>query len=208
MLLLLIGVISAKRGVLVSSQESAKATRATIQIGSFTVDGFMLPDGSYRMSLSQVAECVDLAPRNAFEFLRSKAFKALVGEDFTVSISEIESDDHQSRGQSRFRALPLEVVSVYWSWQSHRGNKTAFALVTALLTESLERRFDQAFGVSRSEDERNERLSERLLEQLEADLKGAFDYGTTTQAENEYLMSVLRQHGIDPWALPASELNE
>lgn len=190
-----------------SSEASVKATRATIQIGPFTVDGFMLPSGSYRMSLSQVAECVELAPRNASDFLRSKAFKALMGEGFTVPVSEIEADEGQSRGQSRIRALPLEVVSVYWSWQSHKGNKTAFALVTALLTESLERRFDAAFGVNRSEEDRNERLSERLTEQLGTDLKAAFDYGSATQAENEYLMSLLRQHGIDPWALPASEPN-
>lgn len=70
-------------------QESVKAARTTIQIGSFSVDGFMLPDGSYRMSLSQVAECVELAPRNAFDFLRSKAFKSLMGEGFAVSISNM-----------------------------------------------------------------------------------------------------------------------
>jgi hypothetical protein len=123
-----------------------------------------------------VAERIQLAPRNAFEFLRSKTFKALMGEGFTVSVSEIESDEEQLRGQSRIRALLLEVVSVYWSWQSHRGNKTAFALVTALLTESLERHFDQAFGVTRTEEERNQRLSERMVEQLETDLKTAFDF--------------------------------
>lgn len=30
--------------------ESIKATRATVAIGALIVDGFMLPDGSYRMS--------------------------------------------------------------------------------------------------------------------------------------------------------------
>ena len=30
--------------------ESVKAVRAPVQIGYLTVDGFMLPDGSYRMS--------------------------------------------------------------------------------------------------------------------------------------------------------------
>ena len=189
-------------------EESVKAARAIVQIGSFEVDGFMLPDGSYRMSLSQVAECVELAPRNAFDFLRSKAFKTLMGEGFTVSISEIESDEDRARGQSRIRALPLEIVSVYWSWQSHKGNKTAFALVTALLTESLERRFDQAFDITRSEDERNQRISERMVEQLETHLKDAFDFEAATRAENEYLMGVLRQNGIDPWALPGDEQPE
>jgi len=38
--------------------ESIKATRATVAIGNLTVDGYMLPDGSYRMSLTQAAETV------------------------------------------------------------------------------------------------------------------------------------------------------
>ena len=38
--------------------ESVRAVRASVQIGSLTVDGFMLPDGSYRMSQTQAAECI------------------------------------------------------------------------------------------------------------------------------------------------------
>ena len=58
-----------------SNEESAKATRATVQIGSLSVDGFMLPDGSYRMSLSQIAECVDLALETLSIFCAQKASK-------------------------------------------------------------------------------------------------------------------------------------
>ena len=36
------------------------ATRSTITIGPLSVDGFMLPDGSYRMSQTQTAEAVGL----------------------------------------------------------------------------------------------------------------------------------------------------
>lgn len=38
--------------------ESIKATRARVQFGVLEVDGFMLPDGSYRMSQTQAAEAV------------------------------------------------------------------------------------------------------------------------------------------------------
>jgi hypothetical protein len=38
--------------------ESVRAFRASVQIGSLTVDGLMLPNGSYRMSQTQAAECV------------------------------------------------------------------------------------------------------------------------------------------------------
>ncbi|MFM7425035.1 MAG: hypothetical protein ACKO7W_08605 [Elainella sp.] len=186
------------------NEGSVKATRATVQIGSFAVDGFMLPDGSYKMSLTQAAEIVGLGVQNASDFLRSKTLKSLLGESYTPQIYEIEPED-QLRGQSRIRALPLEIVRKYWLWQAYRGNKQAMALVDALMAETLERRFDQAFGVSRSEEERNERLSERLVEQLETDLRAAFDYSTATQAENDYLIGLLRQHGIDPWALPGED---
>ena len=63
--------------------ESIRATRADVQIGSLKIDGFMLPDGSYRMSLPQAAECVGKPEINARRFLTSKAIKALLGEGYT-----------------------------------------------------------------------------------------------------------------------------
>jgi hypothetical protein len=50
--------------------DSARATRATVTIGSLMIDG------SYRMSQTQAAECVGLTERNAREFLQSKALKS------------------------------------------------------------------------------------------------------------------------------------
>lgn len=58
----------------------------------------MLPDGSYRMSLSQIAELIGLTPRNAFNFLGSKTFKSLLDEGYTGSVFEIEPDSEQGRG--------------------------------------------------------------------------------------------------------------
>jgi hypothetical protein len=92
--------------------------------------------------------------------LQSKALKTLLGEGYTPATSEIiEPDAGQVRGGSRIRALPLEIVGAYWLWQAARGNKTALSLVVALLTKTLEPRFDNAFGVTRTETERNELLS-------------------------------------------------
>lgn len=42
-----------------------------------------LPDGSYRMSQIQVAECVGKPQRNAGRFLEPKGIKALQGEGYT-----------------------------------------------------------------------------------------------------------------------------
>lgn len=182
---------------------SDKAQRAEILIGPHTVEGFMLPDGSYQMSLTQVAEVIGLTARNAFDFLRSKSIKALLGEGYTVSISEIEPDVDQTTGGSRIRGLPLEVAGTYWVWQAYRGNKSALALCVAMVTESLERRFDAAFGVSRTESEYNQRLIERNAE-LEHALRvigAGLELEDAVYQENEYLKQVLRDNGIDPWAL-------
>jgi hypothetical protein len=191
--------------------ESIKATRASVQIGALEVDGFMLPDGSYRMSQTQAAEAVGLSRRNVSDFLRSNAIKALLGEGYTGTILEREEIEIEpepgKRGQSRFMAMPLEIVSAYWQWQSHRGNKKALALCIALMTETLERRFDTAFGVTRTEQERNERLQERL-QQLETELNRlgeAFAMDDQIRAERDYFERLLLQHGIDPWALPNTE---
>ena len=48
--------------------DSVRAVPASVQIGSLIVDGFMLPDGSYRMSQTQAAECVGKPARSTFDF--------------------------------------------------------------------------------------------------------------------------------------------
>ena len=184
--------------------ESVRAVRASVQIGSLTVDGFMLPDGSYRMSQTQAAECVGLSERNAREFLQSKALKTLLGEGYTPATSEIEPDAGQVRGGSRIRALPLEVVGAYWLWQAARGNKTALSLVMALLTETLERRFDTAFGVTRTETERNELLSQRVQE-LEQDIREAFWVDDEARIKCDHYERWFRERNIDPWKIPGAD---
>ena len=69
-----------------------KAKRATVAIGSLSVDGSQTPDSSYRMSQTQVGESFGLSEKNAREFLQSKGFKALVGKGYTSAISEAEPD--------------------------------------------------------------------------------------------------------------------
>jgi hypothetical protein len=96
--------------------DSVKASRAIVQIGSIQVDGFMLPDGSYRMSQAQAAEAIEEPPVYALRFLRSKDSKALLEEtytDYTPESVEVEPESGK-RGQTRINALPLEVVSAYW----------------------------------------------------------------------------------------------
>ena len=176
-----------------------KATRATITLGTKQLDGFMLPDGSYRLSQTQAAECVGKPEINARRFLASESIKGLLGEGYTPD--SIEIDATQSRGQGRFNALPLNVVTAYWMQQSFQGNKQAQSLVWALLTESLERRFDAAFGVIRTEDERNDRLSQQM-QSLERDLERlgeAYASDDDVRQRLAYLEQWIDREGLNPW---------
>lgn len=185
--------------------ESIKATRATVAIGDLTVDAFMLPDGSYRMSQAGAAAAIADAPVYALRFLRSNDSKALLGEsytDYTPDEIEVESGA-QVRGQTRINALPLQVVSAYWLYRSYKGNKQAFILSWSLLSESLERRFDSAFGVVRTEQERNDITTARMkaLESDLANLGEGFALDDDIRRERDYLLIWLRDKGLDPYAL-------
>jgi len=182
--------------------EPVKAIRANVQIGSISIDGFMLPDGSYRMSQTQAAETIGKPEINARRFLDSRGIKSLLGQGYTPD--SIEIDAEQLRGQGRFNALPLEVVTAYWFYQATQGDKPALALVWALLTESLERRFDNAFNVTRTEQERDDRLTERIR-QFERDLANlgeGFAIDENIRRERDFLEERLRSLGFDPWGMP------
>ena len=193
------------------SQANDKAKRATVQN---RLDFFQMRDGSYRTSIAGAAGVVGLIPKNVFEFLRSKVAKRLLDDGFTGSFSEVEveSPSDQQVSQTRIQAIPLNVVGKYWLWECYKGNKQAFAIVDALLEESLERRFDAAFGVERSEDERNDILTQRL-QQTVSGLSALgdhteFDIRTEREARIDKLEQQLRDAGLEPWQPPTEDGND
>ena len=186
-----------------SNGETVKAQRAIVRIGDLEVEGFMLPDGSYRMSQAQSAEAIEESPVYALRFLRSKDSKALLGEaytDYTPESVEVEPEPGR-RGQTRINALLLDVVTAYWLTRAYKGNKKAFILSWALLTETLERRFDSAFNVDRSEADYNQRITERM-EQLEQTCGDAFAFADEAVSERDYFLRLLQENGIDPYKMP------
>lgn len=189
-----------------SNGETVKAQRAVVRIGNLEVEGFMLPDGTYRMSQAQSAEAIEEAPVYALRFLRSKDSKALLGEaytDYTPESVEVEVEPGK-RGQTRINALPLEIVTAYWLTRAYKGNKKAFILSWALLTETLERRFDAAFNVDRSEADYNQRVSKRI-EQLEQTFGDAYAFADDAAKERDEFLRLLQENGIDPYSIPGEE---
>ncbi len=70
-----------------------------------------------------------------------------------------------------------------------------------LMTETLERRFDSAFGITRTEEERNELLSQRV-QQLQRDLEklgNAYAAEDEVRRELDYCKRLLRENGIEPY---------
>ncbi|MEM6434513.1 MAG: hypothetical protein AAF773_11770, partial [Cyanobacteria bacterium P01_D01_bin.115] len=128
------------------------------------------------------------------------------GKGYTPDTIEVESTG-QVRGQGRINALPLEVVTAFWVWQCSQGNKQAISLVMALATETLDRRFDTAFGVSRTEGEYNQRLSDRA-EQLQGDLDElgeAYAEPDNLREENARLRDQVRRLGEEPLQIPRQQ---
>ena len=108
---------------------------------------------------------------------------------------------------TRFTPLELSEVSAFWLWESHRGNKKALALCHALMMETLERRFDSAFGVTRSEEERQARLTERMdvsREEFEA-LAESIAEPDILREHVSRLEAQVRRLGEEPLQLPAPE---
>jgi hypothetical protein len=183
-----------------------KARRAEVAIGPLSVDGFQMPDGSYRMSQTQASESVGKPEINARRFLDSRGIKTLRGEGYTPDTIEVDSPE-QGRGQTRINALPLDVISAYWLWEASKGNQQAITLCYALMAETLERRFDAAFGVERSEGDRNDLLAQRL-QQTEADLSAlgeAYAEPDELREQVARLEQQLRDAGLEPWQLPQTE---
>ena len=155
--------------------ESTKATRATIQIGDLTVNGFMLPDGSYRMSQVHAAEAVGMRWYIIRKFLASERVKRLLGKEYEPEVVETDAGARR-RGNLKFSVLPLDVVSAFWLDEYSAGNQQALALCMDLIAETLTRYFDNTFGVQRSEDEYNQLLQERneALQTILGDLGDAY----------------------------------
>jgi hypothetical protein len=60
-----------------------KAKRATVAIGSSSVEGFQMPGGSYRMRQSGATTTINEPPVCALRFLTSMDSKASLGQAFT-----------------------------------------------------------------------------------------------------------------------------
>jgi len=132
------------------------AERATIYLGNIPLEVFMLPDGQYVLSQTQVAEAVGKTEVSFRDFVTSKSPEALPYKGFRPAKLSIKGNN------IKINTIPIDVASAYWTKEAIVGNVTAARLLGACTAESIERRADSAFGVQRAEEERQELLRIRL----------------------------------------------
>ncbi|MGL5075111.1 MAG: hypothetical protein ACRDBG_04635 [Waterburya sp.] len=140
------------------ANRSIKAVRASICIGNIKLDCYQMPDGSYRMSQTQVLQIIEIQARRYTQIRDSK-------EAQSFALKEIELYPITLDNGAKANTIAIEDVPKVWRVCSKlkRGNQEILeALLDACLLEALERRADAAFGVIRSEEERNIRLQARM----------------------------------------------
>ena len=99
---------------------------------------------------------VQKGERSIRDFLRGKSPQALPFRDFRAGKLSVENEP------MRINGIPFELAVAYWTKEALAGNLEAVALLAACAVEALERRADRAFGVERTEEERNQRLIENM----------------------------------------------
>ncbi|MBW4541257.1 MAG: hypothetical protein KME43_19275 [Myxacorys chilensis ATA2-1-KO14] len=125
-----------------------KATRVSISLGAISLNGYQMPDGSYRLAGRNVTDAIDVQHKSLGEVMGVKSLKQLPGAD--LAWGNIKADTGES-----FVPVALEDASKYWLQMALKGNQKAAAITEACLVEALERRFDEAFNIVKSEAERN-----------------------------------------------------
>jgi hypothetical protein len=134
-----------------------KAKRVLIQHGEFELEVFQMPGGEYRLSQSQILERIDEDPAWISRLTKKapKNLKALQDKGFRGCLIPVKIEGEAKARQAK--TLSIEDAGHVWGWFAINGNAKALAMLVASNTESIERRADAAFGVIRSEAERNER---------------------------------------------------
>jgi hypothetical protein len=106
--------------------EIIKAARTEIRLGAIALEVFMLPDGGYRLSQTQVAGTVGKPERSFRNFLTSKASEAIHWQNFEFPIIWCKEIHPTTKG------VPFDCALAYWQKEARKGNQKAMSLLEVL----------------------------------------------------------------------------
>lgn len=130
-----------------------KAVRATIILGDIELDCLQFPDGKYHFYVNQLRDQLAIY---ASDSTGKKYLQPLLEASFSqVNSVRVEGDKRLLKSYSI--GIVTQAIGIY----AALGNQKCMAVAIACMAEALERRADAAFGITRTEQERNQRLIDR-----------------------------------------------
>ena len=136
-----------------------RAKRVEIELGDKKIEVFQLPNGEYKLSQTQVTEAIDKPESSFRQFLGSKSLEALPYKGFRSVKLPVEGNNKS------INTIPIKLAVAYWTKETIAGNHEAARLLAASADEAIQRRADNAFGISRTEGEYN-KLFKRTFDGL------------------------------------------
>lgn len=133
---------------------TVKAIRATILLGDIELDVFQLPDSSYVINSTDIAEAINIHHARVAEICATKQAQKLIGTRFEAA--DFSPNKLKCSDSGNISGYSTDVAYFIWQYEATKGNQLAESLVFSTGVEALERRADQAFGVLRTEQERNQ----------------------------------------------------
>ena len=135
--------------------EKARVTK--VQIGHIEIEGIMLPDSSFGITIPQIARLLAIPPKNA-----TIAFKRALAKDsrfLQVTIAESQNKKGQNyMSLSEFERLLFEF--------SLKGNQEAIEFARQLVGLSLTQLWSDAFGIKFGSEQRIAYLESRQEHRL------------------------------------------
>jgi hypothetical protein len=150
-----------------SNNEPAKAVMAEIKVAGTNLVCLQMPNGSYRLDLQQISLYAGFNP-GWLSSIRRRQPTMMVTLTTKYGFSDEVKKISYWNGKTNVTALtiPLDDAVAIFRYGADIDKPESKALYDACLAETLERRADKAFGIDRSEEERDQRLEARRRQQI------------------------------------------
>jgi hypothetical protein len=132
-----------------------KAKYAQVQLGSITIEGIMLPNGTFGMTLAQLNE---LVPFDPYTKNLARTLKRFCGKSLTLTKIVVDRPIQKPLEY----IITIDQLSLVLVKLALRGYESAEDFAAFLVGLSLEKLFSDAFEVKSEQDQRQGWLVERI----------------------------------------------